>query len=117
MKQKKKYFRSTREKEAYERGEMPMSRWKKADIIEMIDSRLAMSDKNPRRLRLKDGVYDRLIKLNTTILKDYFLTHVGRMNTSRYQDYTDFYAVDFEYLEEIEVEDIDRIVMQEKQMK
>ena len=75
------YSMSNNARNAYDDGEKPMSKWRKADIID------AIRTIDPEKAGL-------LSKVNVKTLKDVVLTKTSWHHTSEYYNKTDFYSVD-----------------------
>lgn len=96
------YSMSWNARDAYANGEKPLSRWTKADFVDMV------AEYNPD--------ID-ITKLNLTTLKKHFLFHASWHHTGMYYQKTDFYAIDDEYVEELTQDDVDALVFQQKAKK
>lgn len=86
---------SERAKEAYERGEMPITKRTKDEILVVITS-------------IRDDLDFSKLKANE--LKSLFLRWSGRHHTSSFYNVTDFYSIDYDCLETIKQENIDTII-------
>lgn len=88
------YSMSNNARAAYESGEKPLSNWTKTDIID------AIQDINP------DIDCSRL---NTTTLKNEFLTQSSWHHTSKFYNKTDFYSINTEYVKGLTQSEVDAI--------
>ncbi len=89
------YSMSNNAVEAYEDGEMPLSKWTKTEIM----SRL-------KEYEVSEEMLTELKKLKKQQLKDLLLTKSSWHHTSSYYNETDFYTIDDEALEELTLEKI-----------
>lgn len=96
---------------AYERGEKPLSRWTKADIIEAIEDAVREEE-----LTLNCSM-ENLKKTPVRILKSICLYRSSWHHTSNHYNKTDFYALDMNNLAELTDEKIDRIIENHKEEK
>ena len=84
--------------DAYSRGERPLSKWSKQDIInEVVD--------------LSDGRFNKseLKKFTKQVLQDAFLSKSSWHHTSRCANITDFYSINELKLEEIALDELNAI--------
>ena len=88
------YSMSNNARSAYASGEMPISKWTKAEIVE------AVADINPN--------ID-ISKLNLDTLKSKFLRRSSWHHTSKMYNATDFYSIDEEYIKKLVQSDVDGI--------
>ena len=88
--------------DAYECGEMPLSKWSKADIIAAIDRDMVNDDKIA------------LIKKAPLKACKRLLTQSSWHHTSLYYNHTNFYTVDNDRLEEISIDDLKDLLKDEK---
>ena len=86
------YSMSKRAVEAYDRGEQPMSKWTKQDLLDAVD------DLNP-------SILEACIRLSVPELRDFLLAYSGWHHTSSYFSKTDFYAIR-EDIEDLKPEDV-----------
>ena len=86
---------SERAFEAYEEGKQPLSKWTKDEILDAICNERSDLD---------------FSKLTTKELKSCFLKCTEWHHTGAYFNATDFYSIDYDYLEEINQENIDNII-------
>ena len=84
---------SVRAQEAYEDGEMPMSKWTKAAILEAIEEYAYSEDINLKGVDLQ--------KLTRSELLDAFIEYKSWHHTGKYYNRTDFYG-----LKELEASDL-----------
>lgn len=98
------YSMSNNAREAYSNGEMPKSKWNKTNIIDMLETEL---DENA------EEKIELLKELDGTSLKDYCLERTSWHHTSKYYNETDFYSINVDKIEELDVEtlreDINRL--------
>lgn len=85
---------------AYADGEMPLSKWTKAAILEAIFENCEMLEKKEDLLR----------KMTAKELKDEFLQMSSWHHTSKFYNCTNFYSLDFEKIEDISTEEIKNII-------
>lgn len=91
---------------AYAGGEMPISKWTKAAIMEQISGYIEEESK-----------VEMLEKLTAKELKDAFLRRSSWHHTSLFYNCTDFYALNMEAVEAITKEDVERIISDRKRVK
>ena len=91
---------SVRAKEAYDDGEMPLSKWTKSDIIDRIEELIDDYD-----IQIKFDI-NTLNKLTKSELIDLFLYQSSWHHTGKYFNQTDFYDVDQDRLEDVTTNDI-----------
>lgn len=91
---------------AYENGEKPLSKWKKADILKEIEK---------QEVDLKCSMV-KLKKLPVGTLKAICLRVSSWHHTSNHYNKTDFYSLDIAYIEEALTEErVDKLLLQAKQ--
>ena len=92
---------SERAKEAYDQGEMPLSKWTKATILE----------------ELNDAKIDvaTVRKYSAQTLRDYFLYYSSWHHTGKYFNETDFYGIDIP--ESIDFERLDQLEKANKEQR
>jgi hypothetical protein len=93
---------SVNAKEAYERHEMPLSKWTKNKILEAIDD--LSVDVNLELLK----------RLTKEQLQDVALCYCGYHHTGKYYNETDFYAVDEELVKGLTDDKINELVLERK---
>lgn len=93
---------SERAMEAYENGEMPLSKWTKSVILENIETE-------------KKGESEKLKKYSAETLRDYFLILSSWHHTAKYFNRTNFY--EFYMPERISYEKLDELEKQNKDEK
>lgn len=89
------YSMSVNAYNAYQSGEMPLSKWKKRDILKEVDR--ILSDARDITLEEKQYRIGVLSKLSLAELKE-FLTRSSWHHTSSRYNITDFYSVDEEVI-------------------
>ena len=99
------YSMSNRAVEAYEDGEKPLSKWRKAEIIDKV-----------KELDIKFNI-ELLKKVKLNILKDFLLKKSSWHHTSSYCNSTDFYSLDVDYIEELTSRDIEKLILRGKKEK
>lgn len=97
--------------EAYYNGEKPLSKWKKADIIEAIEN--AIKDGN---LTLNCNM-EKLKKLPVKILKKLCLYYSSWHHTSNHYNKTDFYSLDIDTVAELTDEKLTMKLQKVKQKR
>lgn len=85
---------------AYEDGEMPLSKWTKTAILNVISENCEMADEKANLLK----------KMTAKELKDAFLKRSSWHHTSMFYNCTNFYALDFEAIEKTSSEEIENII-------
>lgn len=85
---------------AYADGEMPLSKWTKAAILEAIFENCEIAEEKADLFR----------KMTTKELKDAFLRQSSWHHTSKFYNCTNFHSLDFEKIEEISAEEIKNII-------
>ncbi len=83
--------------ESYQNGEMPMSKWTKTAIMEVLSN----NDISQEKL-------DILSKFTLSQLKKEFLSYTGWHHTGKFYNETDFYGLDIERIEDMSVEELQR---------
>lgn len=99
------YSMSNRAVEAYEDGEKPLSKWRKAEIIEQV-----------KELDIKFNI-ELLKKCKLKTLKDYFLKKTSWHHTSSYCNSTDFYSLNVDFIEDLTSKDIEKLILKVKNEK
>lgn len=84
---------------AYEDGEKPLSKWRKADIIEAVEE--IIEDKELIKL---------IKKVNLTTLKDKMLVYSSWHHTSSRCNKTDFYKINVGFVENLNKEDVEQMI-------
>ena len=87
------YSMSNNAVDAYENGEMPLSKWRKADIIKAINQYIEDVEVN--------FDMDLLLKLPLRILKNELLSQSSWHHTSSMYNKTDFYSLNECYMDEL----------------
>lgn len=103
------YSMSNNAVEAYDNGEMPLSKWKKADIIEAINRYVEENEVNFN--------VDLLFKLPVKILKTKVLAKSSWHHTSNRYNKTDFYSLDEYYIDQLTDTKINEILEEYKNAK
>ncbi len=98
------YSMSNNAVEAYQRGEMPLSKWTKTEIIEEIEEAVRCKD-----LELKCS-FSKIKKIPVKMLKQICLYKSSWHHTSNHYNCTDFYSLDLSGLESLTDEKIDAII-------
>lgn len=101
------YSMSVRAQEAYENGEMPMSKWSKGVLLEVINEY-----KEDMEL---DFDVELLKKLTLKTLKDKFLRYSSWHHTSKFCNCTDFYAIDEDMLDKLTNDNIENMIIEQKE--
>lgn len=91
--------------DAYENGEMPLSKWDKKAILDAID----YDD-----LELKCSL-EKIRALPLKILKAQFLEYTSWHHTSKFYNCTDFYSLNIDYIKDLTDDDIDILVENHKE--
>lgn len=99
------YSMSNNAVDAYENGEKPKSKWTKDDIIDEIENNI----EHPK------FSINKLSKLPLPLLKRLCLTYSSWHHTSSYYNSTDFYSIDYDFLEELTDSKIDEILKRYKE--
>lgn len=89
------YSMSNNAIDAYDNGEMPMSKWSKEAIIEGIEEWIDEED-----IELKCSL-EEIKKLPLGFLRKYFLEYSSWHHTGKYYQETLFYSLDKNYIEEV----------------
>lgn len=103
------YSMSNNAVEAYNNGEMPLSKWKKADIIEAINRYI---EDNEVQFNV-----DLLFKLPVKILKSKVLAKSSWHHTSNRFNKTDFYSLDEYYIDQLTDTKINEMLEEYKNAK
>lgn len=101
------YSMSNNAVDAYDSGEKPLSRWRKADILEEISA---------SGIKLRCSIF-KLQKLPVGILKKVCLTHSSWHHTSCRYNKTDFYGLDEWNIENLTDEKINELLEEYKSEK
>lgn len=88
---------SLRAVDAYENGEMPLSKWRKTDILNGI------ADIDPQKA-------EKLKKVKVNILKEKLLVCSSWHHTSNHFNKTKFYSIDTDYVEMLTDKDIEKLL-------
>lgn len=91
--------------DVYENGEMPLSKWNKAAILDAIEY---------EDLELKCSL-DKISTLPLAILKSIFLKYTSWHHTSKFYNCTNFYSLDVDYIKNLTDDDIDRLLTDRKE--
>lgn len=91
--------------DAYENGEMPLSKWDKKAILDAIEY---------EDLELKCSL-DKMRALPLKILKEYFLKYTSWHHTSKFYNCTNFYSLDIDYIEKLTNDDLDELLANHKE--
>lgn len=91
---------------AYLKGEMPLSKWTKAAIMEEIEGNIE-----------DEGKIEMLKRLTVKELKEMFLNRTSWHHTSRMYNCTDFYSLNFRAIEAVAVERIQEVIASRKRIK
>ena len=91
------YSMSNNAVQAYEDGEMPLSKWTKQDILDAIEE-------------IRPEIIPMISKFTVQKLKDTFLTYSSWHHTSDYYNKTDFYSIDEDKVESITSDEINQIL-------
>lgn len=90
--------------EAYDSGEMLLSRWSKGAILDAIKA---------ENLDLKCSL-EKISALPLSILKERLLKYTSWHHTSKFYNCTDFYSLDTDYIEDLTDDDVDRLLANHK---
>ena len=100
---------SERAVEAYESGEMPMSRWKKDDILDAIEE--AVEDEE---LNLRCN-YEKLKKAPEQVLRDVCLERTSCHHTGKFYNMTEFYSLNLHVIEKLTDEDLEKDIEEHRE--
>ena len=89
---------------AYENGEKPLSKWSKAEIIEIINKKM-----NSGELTVKCNI-EKLKKVPLKVLRELCLIYTSWHHTSSHYNMTNFYSIDISGIEKLTDEMIDKAV-------
>lgn len=103
------YSMSNRAAEAYNNGEMPLSKWTKQALLAAVEE---YAKENEIRFSLP-----LLKKLTADELRNRFLYRSSWHHTSEYANRTDFYSLDTELLSELTDEDLKKIIEEKAPVK
>ena len=98
------YSMSNRAVDAYDNGEKPMSKWTKAELIENIEE-------------LRPEIVNAMKRLRKDEICELVLRYSSWHHTSMHYNQTDFYSIDEDLLNEVSVEQIEKIIKNRKQAK
>lgn len=97
---------SVRARQAYNRGEMPLSKWTKSLVLDYVDVWLKNHDVEWTRRDLN--------RISKTTLFELLLTCTSWHHTGEYYRRTDFYDFDDSFLDSLTLEKIQKYVEQDK---
>lgn len=100
---------SKRAQEAYDEGEMPLSKWNKSVLIDVIHK---YKDYNELNFNI-----ELLKKLTLKTLKNKFLTYSSWHHTSKFCNCTDFYKIYEDAIDELTNERIEAMIKEEREEK
>lgn len=100
---------SRRAQQAYDDGEMPLSKWSKSVLLDVIHEYRDYNELNFDVELLK--------KLTLNTLKDKFLKYSSWHHTSKFCNCTDFYAIDEDVIAELTNDKIKDMIKEEKAEK
>lgn len=103
------YSMSNNAVDAYENGEMPISKWSKKAIMEEVEKSVREGE-----LSLQCSM-QALGKLPVKALKEYCLYSSSKHHTSKYYNMTEFYSLDIDRLEGLTDQELVEIVHMYKQ--
>lgn len=90
---------------AYLENKMPISKWTKKKIFEVIDENL-QDEEFCEEYELSMEVIEALKKMPMRLLKQRILVTREWHHTSKFYNPTDFYEVDFSYIERLKPEEV-----------
>lgn len=99
------YSMSKRAVEAYGNGEKPYSKWKKSDILELLEEHDTSVE------------YDFLKKLPLTVLKKMYIKYSSYHHTGKYCKSTDFYDFEFKDYSKDEILEMVELYKKSKEKK
>lgn len=97
------YSMSVRAVQAYEDGDRPKSKWTKKEIL----SRIEYKNYNFTK--------EAINKMPVKILKEQLLTRTSWHHTGKFLNKTEFYNIDYDYLDELTNEKIENIIKEYKE--
>lgn len=103
------YSMSVRAQEAYENGEMPISKWTKKVLLEVVE---AYRDDMELKFSVK-----LLSKLTLDTLRTKCLRYSSWHHTSKFCNCTDFYSLDEEWLDSLDDLKIENLIQEQKDRK
>lgn len=103
------YSMSVRAQEAYENGEMPISKWTKKVLLEVVE---AYRDDMELKFSVK-----LLSKLTLDTLRTKCLRYSSWHHTSKFCNCTDFYSLDEEWLDSLDDLKIENLIQEQKDKK
>lgn len=103
------YSMSQRAREAYNSGEMPLSKWTKATILDSISLYIKKEQLNISISNLN--------KCSKEILKEYFLYNSSWHHTSKFCNKTDFYSLDTDLIETLTADKINNLIEKTNKIK
>lgn len=89
------YSMSNNAVDAYENGEKPKGKWKKSEIVDAISKAIKSGEIEPKCEKL----IDYLRKVPAKNLRDLTLYKSSWHHTSSWYNETDFYSIDYDYIE------------------
>lgn len=98
------YSMSVRASEAYDNGEMPLSKWTKSAIVSAISA-------------IDESKAELLAKLPAKVLKEKALYNSSWHHTSNHFNRTEFYAIDEDFIEHVTEDDVSEILSAAKSTK
>lgn len=89
--------------DAYDNGEKPLSKWSKAEILQEI--RIYAKENN---INID---MEKLNKVSLPVLRESFLYKTAYHHTSKFYNSTDFYAIDFDTVNEmVDLESVQKLL-------
>ena len=92
---------------AYLDNKMPISKWSKKKIFEVIEEKLQDEDFR-EEYPISNEIIEKLKKVPLKILKVEILVSNEWHHTSKFYNCTDFYEVDFDYIMDLTTEKIEK---------
>lgn len=107
------YSMSNNAVDAYENGEKPKSKWKKSEIVDAIGTAISSGEIKPKCNNLLFYLYG----ISAKDLRDMCLCKSSWHHTSSWYNQTEFYSINFDYIEGITEDRIKRFMENSKEKK
>lgn len=101
---------------AYLENKMPISKWTKKKIFEVIEENL-QNEEFCEEYQIPEDVIEAMRKIPLRLLKKHALVSREWHHTSKFYNQTDFYEVNFSYIERLTPEDVQKWLVWEEEDK
>ena len=101
---------------AYEENKMPISKWTKKKIFEVIEESL-QDEFYSEMYEISEDVIEAMRKMPLRLLKKHILESREWHHTSKFYNQTDFYEINFDYIQRLTPEDVQKWLVWEEEAK